>query len=84
MTVSKFTYQTGDGTLAGTDDGELALVPDIVNEHPAEHTKAGCSVRVESGPHGTNGSVEGRASIEAEPTEPVFIVSIYACLLDGE
>lgn len=47
--------QTGDGSLAGSDDGETAFGADVVDEHPADRTGGGSDVGVE-------GSVPGDGS----------------------
>jgi len=61
--------QSGDGALAGADDGEAAFMLDEVDEDPAEDTGRGGGVGVEGGEHGADGGVERGTTVEAEPAE---------------
>lgn len=64
------TDQTGDSAGASTHNRELALVADEINSDPAEDTSGSCDVGIEGSEHGADSCVEGRTTIEAEPTEP--------------
>lgn len=59
-----------DGARARADDGELALVLDVVDGDPAQHAERGRRVGVEAHEHGAHRRVERGAAVEAEPAEP--------------
>lgn len=50
--------ETRNGTLTGTDDGELALVLDHVDNDPADGASGSSGVGVERGVHGANATVQ--------------------------
>jgi hypothetical protein len=55
--------ETGNGTAASSDNGELALVSDVVDEDPAENTGRGGSVGVECSHHGPDCTVDRRSTL---------------------
>ena len=63
-------HQTRDGTLARAHGRKLAAIPDKVNQAPTNNARAGSSIGVEDGEHGSDAGVEGRASVEAKPPGP--------------
>ena len=62
--------KTGDGARASTNKREVALGADVFDEGPAQYAKASGSVGVEYSHHRSDRSVEGRSTVEAEPSEP--------------
>jgi hypothetical protein len=64
------TDETGNGSLAGSGHGELALIADHVDEDPPENTSAGSSVGVEDDVERADGGVESGATVEPKPTKP--------------
>lgn len=63
-------HQPSNRALAGPHDAEAALVPDVVDQDPADGARRGGRVGVEGGVHGAHARIEGGAAVEAEPAEP--------------
>jgi len=63
-------YKASNGALAGTNDTEPALVPDVVDQNPAENTGRGSGVGVEDNEQRAHRDAKSRAAVEAKPAEP--------------
>lgn len=55
--------ETGNGAAASSNDGELALVSDVIDEDPAEDTGRCGGVGVECSHHGPHRAVESRSTL---------------------
>lgn len=62
--------ETSNGTGAGSNNGEVTLSTDVVDKDPAQDTEGSGGIGVEEDEHGAGRSVQGRATVEAEPSEP--------------